>query len=151
MAAPAPALSLVQRYELALETSPLRTQMIATGILFGAGDLLMQLIDKARGNSEEGYSLVRTVRMTVHGAVVNTTLYHVFMSALKCAAISPHPAPPRLLAGRGARRGPGPAPVSPAPPQPDRVFVLAARARFGSYPCRQRCGRCSWAKAGRRR
>ena len=113
MAAPAPALSLVQRYELALETSPLRTQMIATGILFGAGDLLMQLIDKARGNSEEGYSLVRTVRMTVHGAVVNTTLYHVFMSALKCAAISPRPTPP----GRGARRGPGPAarpPCSPA-------------------------------------
>ena len=150
MAAPAPALSLVQRYELALETSPLRTQMIATGILFGAGDLLMQLIDKARGNSEEGYSLVRTVRMTVHGAVVNTTLYHVFMSALKCAAISPHPAPPRLLA-EAPGVAPARLPARPAPPQPDRVFVLAARARFGSYPCRRRCARCSWAKAGRRR
>ena len=113
-------LTVVDRYEAALAANPLRTQMLCTGVLFGAprsprahappssralrlcieprskpsssanthrllfffvpsgvGDIVCQLITIAKAKrshdrSAERFSLLRTVRMTVHGMVVRT-------------------------------------------------------------------------------
>ena len=40
-------LSLVERYEAALASNPLRTQMLCTGVLFGVGDIVCQLVTRA--------------------------------------------------------------------------------------------------------
>ena len=34
------------------------------------------------------FSPLRAVRMAFHGACVNATLYHVFLTSLKCAALA---------------------------------------------------------------
>ena len=89
MTAPGPpivALSLVQKYEHALASHPLRTQMIGTGLLFGGGDILCQLIDRYRARDKaESFNLFRTIRMVLHGFLVNTTLCEPVFSIVTAA------------------------------------------------------------------
>lgn len=80
----------MQRYEQALAARPLVTNMVGSGVLFLFGDLVQQAIQLAcwggqqQASSEPKFSLVRAVRMALHGACVNATLYHVFLTQLKC-------------------------------------------------------------------
>lgn len=56
---------------------------------------MCQLVARARAGKPqaEPFSLVRALRMTVHGMVVNTTLYHIFMTNLNAGRIWGIPMP----------------------------------------------------------
>jgi hypothetical protein len=99
----------MQRYERSLARWPLATNMVGAGSLFFLGDVVCQALELSRASESvhppgKGYNAVRTMRMAFHGACVNATLYHVFLTSLRRGNIWGVPMP---SAWRAVLRGGG--------------------------------------------
>jgi len=63
---------MLRWYRSKLKTSPLLTQAVTTGILFGTGDVLAQQAVERKG--VEKHNLMRTARMAAYGGCKSTSI-----------------------------------------------------------------------------